>query len=416
MLKVALIGNMNNNFFSVMRYFVDLSIDAHLYLFEDEISGSMSHFRPECDTWSINKWKDRIHILPVGRLYPWCFRNPITLKGHGSKRSLRQIFRNYDITIGSGMTPSMFHHIGLKLSLFVPYSVGIEYYRNSEVINIRRGSNLVKKIMCHLVTRKQSKGIKETVLCYNSDLGITKDSFNSLNKEFLNLSIPMVYNGDNPKEVNLRESLVQSKNRIKDSDFSVFSHSRHMWAKKSIKNTFDTKNNDWLIRAFAKFIRHSEVNAVLAIVEYGPDIGETKKLSEELGISEKVIFLPMMDRKEIMYFLSICDIGVGEFCNKSVKMWGGTGWEVLSSGKPLLQSFHYTKEEYLNEFEHEAPPICVVNSEQDVLNHLTNLSENKAERDLIGNKSKEWFNKNNGIGLARKWLKEIINKEILEQI
>ena len=33
-MKVALIGNMNNNNFSIMRYFRDLGIDAHLILFK----------------------------------------------------------------------------------------------------------------------------------------------------------------------------------------------------------------------------------------------------------------------------------------------------------------------------------------------------------------------------------------------
>lgn len=41
-MKIALIDNMNNNFFAVTRYFRDLGIDAHLFLIQSE----SQHFTP----------------------------------------------------------------------------------------------------------------------------------------------------------------------------------------------------------------------------------------------------------------------------------------------------------------------------------------------------------------------------------
>ena len=52
-MKIALIGNMNNNNFALMRYFRILGADAHLLLYSNDGKGELSHFKPECDTWDI---------------------------------------------------------------------------------------------------------------------------------------------------------------------------------------------------------------------------------------------------------------------------------------------------------------------------------------------------------------------------
>ncbi len=55
MIKVALVDNMNNNFFAFARYLKDAGIDAHLY----EIpNNSMDHFKPQADTFEdVSKMK-----------------------------------------------------------------------------------------------------------------------------------------------------------------------------------------------------------------------------------------------------------------------------------------------------------------------------------------------------------------------
>ena len=45
-IKVALIDNMNNNFFAMCRYLRDANIDAYLYT----ISSKDDHFLPQADT------------------------------------------------------------------------------------------------------------------------------------------------------------------------------------------------------------------------------------------------------------------------------------------------------------------------------------------------------------------------------
>ena len=45
-MKIVILGNMNNNGFALMRYLRDLGADAHLFLFANDGTGSLSHFAP----------------------------------------------------------------------------------------------------------------------------------------------------------------------------------------------------------------------------------------------------------------------------------------------------------------------------------------------------------------------------------
>ena len=77
--KIALIGNMNNNNFALMRYFLDLGADVDLFLLADDGIGSLAHFHPSCDTWYIEKYKKNIKYLEapnrfvsiIGNDFPW---------------------------------------------------------------------------------------------------------------------------------------------------------------------------------------------------------------------------------------------------------------------------------------------------------------------------------------------------------
>ena len=64
-LRIAIIGNMNNNGFSIMRYFRDLGFNAYLLPYSTDGNGNLSHFSPEADTWDIDRWKPFIRTLGI---------------------------------------------------------------------------------------------------------------------------------------------------------------------------------------------------------------------------------------------------------------------------------------------------------------------------------------------------------------
>ena len=59
-MKVALIGNMNNNNFAMLRYFRDLGLDAHLFLFEEDGRFASAHFAHTSDTHFVQKYAAHI--------------------------------------------------------------------------------------------------------------------------------------------------------------------------------------------------------------------------------------------------------------------------------------------------------------------------------------------------------------------
>jgi hypothetical protein len=89
-------------------------------------------------------------------------------------------------------------------------------------------------------------------------------------------------------------------------------------------------------------------------------------------------------------------------------MWGSTGWENLAAGVPFLQSINYTDSEFLREFGYELPPFTLnVQSAEDVTKHMLGCYNNKDKIKKQAQENIKWFNENNGISLAKKWINQL---------
>ncbi len=130
-MKIALIGNMNNNNFALMRYFRSLGVDAHLFLFSDDGIGDHRHFRPDCDTWDIDQWKPYIHRLSVpnspialfgawGRFARQIFgkHKQALLDVYPAKFNVEDVRAEYDVLIGTGISPAVFLQYRRCLDIF----------------------------------------------------------------------------------------------------------------------------------------------------------------------------------------------------------------------------------------------------------------------------------------------------------
>ena len=155
----------------------------------------------------------------------------------------------------------------------------------------------------------------------------------------------------NPNSIPIPEWISTAVSSVPVDHLKVFHSARLKWVRDPKKSEADwfieSKNNHYFIQGFANFLKGGgQGKGTLFIVEYGPDVAATKRLCEELGISDSVRWLPVMSRKEIMIFLKLCDVGVGQFYRKPGMIWAGTGWETLAAGRPLLQSFNFTQAEF----------------------------------------------------------------------
>lgn len=411
--KLAIVGNMNNNGFALMRYFRDLGVDAYLLPYRSDGAGNLSHFRPEDDTWNIDAWRPYIRPIDIENSTVSIVGNIRRLKLPPSRSHIANQFDGYAMFVGSGIAPALFERIGLRLDIFFPYGIGVEFVGNIELLASARLAP-VKRLFYSYVRKLQIGGIRNARHCVNADMGMTSQVLDRVGRPFRRLAIPMVYNRENvPNDVSQINTCRQTRavlHSISQSDLKIFSCSRLLWVKRNGFTDAEweshSKHSDWLIRGFADFLaQRPDARPVLVLVEYGPDVQATKNLCADLGIESSVRWLPKMPRKQIMLMLQECDIGVGQFYVDPGTLWGGTGWEVLASGRPFMQSFNFTESGFTESFGHPPPPVLAVESPADVAGHFADMHAHPDKRRAIGQASKEWFNKYNGIGLARTWLK-----------
>jgi len=395
-MKIACIGNMNNNNFALMRYLRDLGADAHLLLFENEFE----HFLPTHDTWEIERWNLFIHKLPFGN-------NPRHVVSKSAK-IIRDSLSGYTHIIGSGLAPAFAFKAGRSLDIFYPYCSGIEWVG---VLPSQNKKFSLKYLFHRWIKRQQVFGISSAKNSTNLDFGdMTDQAFSEIGVEYLPIGVPMVYTGGTIKDLEPQE-LKDIVSRIQESDFVVISHARHEWRRsESPFSHFSDiwKRNDLLINAFSQYLKKAKSESPLLVMfAYGNDVDASKSLVEELGISKNVLWLNRMPRKWIARILEVATICVGEFTRNGV--WGGTAWEGLAAGKPVMQSINFSSEFYQDKCGHDLPPFLGVNTVDDVLEHLINCENSPRDFSLLGQRGKEWFERYQGKELAGKYLR-LLNK------
>tara|TARA_R110000824_G_scaffold288508_3_gene476796 strand:- start:132409 stop:133737 length:1329 start_codon:yes stop_codon:yes gene_type:complete len=418
---------MNNNNFALLRYFRDLGIEAYLLLYANDGQGTLSHFKPECDTWNIRKWESFIHQTDIpnapvaaidfplswfmaarSRLRAW-FGLQDGCVSAVSRKQIRNAYAEFDRLVASGISPATLLRINQRLDIFYPYASRVEFLGTGEFVSQFASANKLTNVIYRKIVDRQARGIKTALYTLNYEMGVTHDTLCGIGVSPQKLAIPMVYNNEQLPNYAPTEYLGEVAKLIASTSFSLLHQSRLMW-----KNTgnyseedwrYESKNTQWLIHAFAEFVgARPELNPLLFMVEYGPDVKVTKNLAMELGIVNRIKWLPKMERRELMWLLSRVTIGCGEFYDVPRMIWGGTGWEALASGKPLLQGFNFEPGEFEWIYGYPQPSMLPVRKQDDILSHLLEISDNPKKCEEIGRGAKKWFNQYNGIGLAKQWL------------
>lgn len=414
-MKVALVDNMGNCFFSIARYLRDAGIDAHLYLVEN----GLTHFLPQNDTFRNVSEMDWIHNFPI--------KNGIEKYISIYTKPLYDEFENYDLIIACGYTPAYLKASGINIDIFIPYGADLrtapfmeniqEAYRHS----IKHYPKIfLKRILMRKVKIYQQKAIQEAriILAY-APIRLMQEPLERLKVNYINEQMPLLYTKEIVNNNTLTDWLeVKYINQLDDGDFIVFNHSRQAWSTntnnlKDFDQHLGIKRNDRVIKAFAKFVSLTHFKKpLLVLFEYGPDVKDSKQLIKQLRIEQNVIWLPILPRKMIMLLLKqYAFIGTDQYRENISDGLSGTAYEVLSSGVPLL-GHHAHKDLPENKWYLESPIIEVL-TEDDILEIFCDYEKNPLKYKEIGEKSKQWFEANLGQGLADKYIKliHILNED-----
>lgn len=158
------------------------------------------------------------------------------------------------------------------------------------------------------------------------------------------------------------------------------------------------KGNDRFIRAFSKF-SNTNPDAFLIIVDRGIDAKKTHSLVQNLGITNKVKFIPgPLNSSELLFYYNLADVVVDQFVVGSV---GSIAWEVFSCEKPLIA---YINAEYYEKLYGESPPLINAKTIEEIHESLHHLKNGKTRKEL-GVAARKWVTKYHSA--------EVFNKKLL---
>lgn len=405
--KIALIGGMNNNFFAMLRYLECLGYRCDLFLFSNE----QDHFTPENDEWEYEKYGDRIFELP----YPDGLTIRAFLDSFFSRKKMD--FGGYDFVFGCGYTPMYSVIFGFKLDILFPYGSDLSHatsYRR--VFKKISPLAIAKNIFFNLGAYIQRLGIRRCGVCWMLTQFEAYKRVQVLQHiERVRLPTPMVYNAHKERDSKIDQKLKSyvKLEDIENTEYVVASQARHLWTgHSSMTDLADQKFNNRLIEAFSRFLDSPEGSAKsrLVLFLYGNDVQESKRLIEQLGIDDFVIWAKLMPRKYILYFFEhFVTIGADQF---GVKGMGGSSYEILSSGKPLLTYVDgdwFEEGDFRDELLSTTSGVLNCQSVDEIFSQMVNHYGDTSLQVELQKNAIRFFNENMGMGAALKvseWIHE----------
>ena len=168
------------------------------------------------------------------------------------------------------------------------------------------------------------------------------------------------------------------------ADFLVFHPARQHWERE--RHPSWEKGNDIFLEGFARFVRTSRPRAAAVLVEWGKTVAASKALIEELGISDRIVWIPPQNAAGMAAYIQASDVLADQFF---LGAWGSTMPRALYLGTPAMI--------YVNESIHrwcfpEIPPIVNTKSSDAVDAGLCRLLDENYRREISA-AGRAWYEK-----------------------
>lgn len=371
-MKIGIIGNMNNAYFSLTRYLRDEGYDCELLI----LSNEPAHFDPACDTFSTDY---RLYCRHVNWGDPGDFlRQDFSV--------VKNDLSPYGLLIGNGPAPAYVAKIGRELDIFIPYGFDLYAYPFYRLVHPRR------QLAYLAFARYQRRGIyKSQYMMFDRTNKLFEKAIERINRQGQRIvsPAPMIYYKDYENEVhqaNTSEAFQKELRKLRQENELLFTqNTRQVWKRTS--DVWSYKGNDLLFRGYAKFVEnHPAIKVKLILFEYGVHVAESKKLIADLGIQDKVVWMPKMPRNQFMSVIGVSDLVIGELHHSWLTY--GVAMEALCMGKPLL---HKRIDKEFSADYPELYPMMHGHSSQSVYTALVDLATNRQQALAMGEKGREWF-------------------------
>ena len=362
---------MNNNFYSLFRYFKDLKFNVELLIFKNEpLIFNFKNDEPnKVSKLSIKQlsWGDRFDLIKT------------------SKKKIYNDLKKYDILIGCGLSPAFCYKAGLNLDIFVPYGADIYYFTK---FNLTYPKNLISLLYTIYF---QKRGLKK---CKIWHMPLTNHLYEKMFNKYKGKAkrwyngIPYVYHKAYNKKLIINKSKNDLKKFLKErkkNKILLFSPSRLVWGR--TKNDPNDKGTDILLKGFKVFKeKNPNVSISLILMNYGPDFNKTKKLILKLDLEKNVIFINRQPRTNILYMMKLSDIICCQFKHSWLSY--GVVFEALSMSKTIMtfRDDKLYKKKYKSLY-----PILNVNKQETIDKQLSKYIKNQKKYQEISKEGKRWY-------------------------
>ena len=365
-MRIACLGNMNNNMFCLVRYLRQRGYDAHLLLLSEE----QQNFLPKTDTYDEN-YGEYTHQLQWGSESDFDKTCP---------RKLLADLSGYDAFIACNYAPAFLHKAGIVVDIFCPH--GSDYYEVPFYTTLNGHPTPLA------IAQRQAIVNARYIMAVHSN-PIREQYWTTLAPRGVRVPhpIPLIFTPEYTEEKMdrhqiddaTREAMLNIKSR---HDMVVMQHSRQCWGNPTLAN--DYKGNDILVRGFGAFTQEWGGKAALVLLNYGPDVQRTKALVTELGLAQHVHWLPQTTRKRLMPLVRLADISALEFHFSWIA--GGALYEALALARPVLAKRD----------DHEYPgtrlfPMLQASTQQEVMARLLDFAQAPEHFASLGEEGRLWL-------------------------
>lgn len=372
-MKVAFLGNMNNNHFAMVRFLRDRGVDAELLLY----AGEIDHFHPSADTFALD-------YMSYTRQLAWGTSAQFNAT---SSRRVREDLKGYDILVGCGLAPAYCHKAGIALDIFKPYGDDIW------------GETFYRIVTPHLLPRvwraahAQRVGIAAARVVHMSKTNrLFEERLQQMrgSGERWFCGLPMVYTQQySPDFLDRHAAKTHWAHEFaqirRTHDLMILYSGRHCWGGSA--EDPNQKGVDRLFEGFAQFrTRFPDVRAALVTLEYGPNVTQSKERIAALELENAVFWLPRMLRKDLMVGAAMADVVCAEFEHSWIA--SGILYEALAMAKPILA--YRDDALYPSEYT-ELYPILNARSAAEIALRLEQFIADPEQCVRMGEVGREWY-------------------------
>ncbi|MEM4406534.1 MAG: glycosyltransferase family 4 protein [Candidatus Methanomethylicaceae archaeon] len=161
----------------------------------------------------------------------------------------------------------------------------------------------------------------------------------------------------------------------------LFAPGRHDW---------EVKGTDKILKAFTRLKKQAQVKVILIAVEWAKDALKAREFAEKENLGSDILWIRPLNRTALVDYYRAADVVLDQFV---LGTYGKAAREAMACAKPVIGYFVPELHKWCHS---EMPPFCSAQDEEGIYMWLINLVHDPQLRQEYGQRSRRWIEKYNG--------------------